>query len=154
MTAGRMIRVRADKPSTKERTVERLEAIAEQRGASLNSLILEAIRQYVSREEGKAPTQEDLTRVLRSATSLLGTITDTLSVAKQRLDRHEAIINSIHGRLFVLESQSDVVASIVQELWFAAHPEWTQEQKESAHRRISKLDSVPASARIDWTGGA
>ena len=87
MTTRKLLSVRIDKPSAKDRIIERLEAIAEQRGTSMTSLALQAIREFVEREEGKAPSQEELTRLLSSTTSLLGTVTDSLSAMRSRQDQ-------------------------------------------------------------------
>jgi len=84
MAAGRMLRIRVDKPSTKDRIAERMEAIAETRGASLNSLVLAAMREYVEREEGTRPDIEELNRLLDSATRLMGAVTDSVSAMRDR----------------------------------------------------------------------
>jgi hypothetical protein len=94
------ISIRVDDPTAKARVVERLQAIAELRGSSVTALALQAIKEFVNREEGRTSNEEDLTRLLRSTSSLLGTMTDSLSVVKTQAD-------STEGRVAYLEKIAD-----------------------------------------------
>jgi hypothetical protein len=133
-----------DDPTAKARVVERLQAIAELRGSSVTALALQAIKEFVNREEGRTSNEEDLTRLLRSTSSLLGTMTDSLAVVKTQADgiegrvahlekiadRHELAQSLYHKRV---ESIGLYLFNLLEK----QNPNWTQQKKDEAYRDLA-----------------
>jgi predicted transcriptional regulator len=138
MASRTLLSVRIDKPAAKERLVERLQAIAESRGCSLTSLALQALREFLAREEGKTPNQEEVTsRLLNSTTSLLSTITSSLEDVKGRVGVLENLLNAFNESIVVEHARVDAILGAVMGLIKESHSEWPQEQLDGLKRLLS-----------------
>ena len=144
---AKILSIRIDKPAASDRIPERLEALSITTDRSVNALVLQAIREYLERKEGKTATPEDFTRLLEKTLSLLEVMSDNVCRVQEQADTLvdrvallETFVDNINRILCNRGKQNEVFAAVIQKLREQANPEWTQEEKEASWRQLAEPD--------------
>jgi len=128
MPSGRVFAIRMDKPAESDRIADRLEARSITTKRSINSLVLQAIREFLAREDGQESTPEDLTRLLRSTTDWLGSTSHTLNVVRERITVLENLADHFNQSLCVDSDRLNAIVIALLGVIEETHPDWTKEQ--------------------------
>jgi hypothetical protein len=157
MAEGRKLRISVDNPSEKDRRVDRMMALADRRGDSMNALVLEAIRQYVEREEKEGPSPEDqlqtqLLRVAANSASMLETVTRVIELTKGRVDALERVADMHERVLMNVVTQMEAVSSDLFDLVEKANPQWTPEERNRRYQRLSARDEKTPTGSLFQAG--